>query len=169
MSHEDKLTVGSRVQKVDYEQKFIYDGVIEKITPPKREKVRDYWKYSEEEQAEMVTHATVNWDNGTTEEVDLDDLTKPDTEMERDFRRAYFSTIDLIEEKLNAASDLISEAVKISEKAGVPFRAHVSPISNSYCPRSKDDKFPELDQDFVNSVTDTYDNEYGGWRHSAVC
>jgi hypothetical protein len=169
MSDEVTLTVGSRVQKVDYEQKFIFDGVIENITPPKREKPEDYWKHTPEEQEEMITFATVKWDNGTSETLDIEWLEKPDTEMEREFRRAYFSTIDLIEEKLEAASTLISEAVKIAEKAGVPFRSYVSPLSNSYCPRSRVEKFPDLDNEFVNQVTDTYDNEYGGWRHSAVC
>lgn len=167
----DKLDVGSRVQKVDYEARFVYDGTIESITPPKRPRPNDYWKYSRAEQEEMITYCTVKWDDGTTEEMDLDALEAQDSEVERSFRRTYFATQDLINEKLAEASRLVSEAVKISEQSGIPFQTDVSHLSNAYFPRSRLQKFPDLDSEFISDVTEAYSDydDKTGWSRSAVC
>jgi hypothetical protein len=64
----------------------------------------------------------------------------------------------------------MEEATKIAERYGVPFRSGISPISNQYFPNSLKEKFKDVSDDFINEISDTY-NEYGsiGWRHSAVC
>lgn len=168
----EKFVVGDRVQKVDFEARFVFDGTIESITPPKRPRPNDYWKYSQAEQEEMVTHCSVKWDDGTLEEnLDMDDLEKQDSETERAFRRTFFATQDLIEEKLSEASRLVAEAVKISEQSGVPFRTDVSHLRNAYFPHSRLEKFPDLDSEFISAVTEAYSDydDKTGWRHSAVC
>lgn len=167
---DNKLTVGSRVQSIQYDAKFVKDGTIENLIPAKRVKPDDYWKGTPAEQAEMVTYIDVKWDDGSTEHLDLDEVSEPDTEMERDFRKAHWATEDRIQEKLDQAAELIREATRISEETGVAFRAYVSPVSNAYFPRSKEEKFSELNDSFISEVTEAY-NEYDstGWRHSAVC
>jgi len=170
---EEELKVGSQVQYVEWESRFIFDGTIESVIPSKKPCPSDAWdrrKYTDQDRIDFTTFAKVKWNDGSEEELDIDDLSPRDSDIERSFRRTYFATMDRIQEKMNQASSLIQEAVKISEEAGVPFSARVSPLRNSYFPRSQEDKFPGLDSEFVSEVTETY-NEYEctGWRHSAVC
>lgn len=165
----DSFKIGDRVQYVDYATDDVFDGVVASITPPKRMKTNDYWRASEAEQAEMVTFVSVKWDDGTEEPVNEEELTPVDSTLEREFRLTYYSARDKIAEKLAKADKLIDEAVALSEEYGVPFSAYVSPLNNSYFPRSMEEKFPEIDLVFVSELTEA-SNEYGsGWEHSAVC
>jgi hypothetical protein len=166
----EKCIVGDRVQHVDWETRAVKDGMAVEVTPPKKEKPKNYWDYSEEEQKDFATLVKVKWDDGSESEEDMDDLDPEDSEMERDFRKAAHHADDLIQAKLDEASAAINEAVKIAERYGVPFRSHVSTLSNEYFPRSTEKKYPELDREFIQNITDTY-NEYesSGWKRSAVC
>ncbi len=166
----DKVVAGDRVQLVDYDTSGVKDGVVTNVVPPKKEKPQEYWRCTEEERLEWTTFVDVKWDDGTESQHDMEDLEPEDSEMERDFRKAYHYADDLIQAKVDEASAALREAVKLSERYGVPFRAHVSPISNQYYPRSLENKFDGIDREFVQGVTDTY-NEYDstGWKHSAVC
>lgn len=77
-----------------------------------------------------------------------------------------------IEDKIKEARQALSEAVKLSEKYGIPFHSGISFLSQGYTPSSFEDKFGELDTDVVSDLTDVYPGgEYGGtgWEHSAVC
>lgn len=167
---EKALVEGDKVQHVDHDARFVKDGVIDSITPSKRVKTNDYWRESKSIQEEMVTYANVKWNDGTTDTLDIESITVPDTELERDFRKAYWANEDRIQDKVSQAASLLQEAVRIAEETGVSFRTHISPVSNAYFPRSREERFPELDSQFVSDVTEAY-NEYDstGWRHSAVC
>jgi hypothetical protein len=115
----------------------------------------------------MTAHAEVKWDDGSVETVSTDTLDPRDSELEREFRSTVAEATEKINAKLAKAKKYLSEAVALSEDYGVPFSASISFLSQSYTPGSVPE---ELDKEFVESVTGTY-NEYGyeGWEHSAVC
>jgi len=166
----EKCSVGDKVQLVSYEDGSVKDGVVTNIVPPKKPRPEEYWKHSEEEAKEWTTFVDVKWDDDTESQHDQEDLEPQDSELERDFRKTFHYADQLIQAKLDEASAAINEAVKIAERYGVPFHTHVSPLSNEYHPRSLGKKFPKLDHDFMQNVSDTY-NEYEstGWKRSAVC
>jgi hypothetical protein len=93
------------------------------------------------------------------------------TELEKEFSDLVKVAKDQIEAKLKEARYAIQEAQNISERYGVPFYANVSPLSQSYFPKTYYAKFSELDSDFVVDLTDAYDKwgETYGWMHSSVC
>jgi hypothetical protein len=97
-------------------------------------------------------------------------LQPEDTEIEKQFRATAKEALAEIDAKVDTARQALSEAVAISEKHGIPFKASVSPLSQPYFPRSFEEKFEGINTEVVNEVTDTY-NEYcgSGWAHSAVC
>jgi methionine aminopeptidase len=75
-----------------------------------------------------------------------------------------------IDEHLENACRELDAAVNISEKYGIPFSTNISFISQNYNPKSRSKKYPDLDSDFLESVTGTYGSEDDyGWQHSAVC
>lgn len=96
---------------------------------------------------------------------------KEPTPLEKEFEEVFKAAIKDIDEKLNIASGAIAEATKIAEKHGIPFHSWVSPLSQSYTPKSYWEKFGELDPDFTAEVSDVWpaDEDYVGWEHSAVC
>src|SRR6185295_10961692 len=116
----DKCIVGDRVQLVSYEDSSVKDGIVTGVTAPKKEKPADYWKHSEEEAKEWTTFVDVKWDDGTESQHEMEDLQPEDSEMERDFRKAYHYVDELIQAKVDEASAALREAVKLSERYGVP-------------------------------------------------
>lgn len=94
---------------------------------------------------------------------------KEQTQLEKEFEAAQKIAITKIDEKLSIASAAIAEATKISEEYGIPFSSWVSPLGQAYTPTSYQDKFGDLDPDFVSEVADCYPGDYDGWEHSAVC
>lgn len=167
----DKVfVIGDRVQYVDNDAKFVKDGVVESIIPPKRVKPSDYWKYTQSEQDDMATYANVKWDDDSIESVNIQYLAEVDSELERDYRKIYWSNSDRIQEKLDQASQLVKEAISISEQTGIAFDTDISLVRNAYFPRSKLIKFLDLDNEFISNITNAY-NDYDsiGWQHSAVC
>jgi hypothetical protein len=93
------------------------------------------------------------------------------SELEKEFKDLVDEKQVLIFAKLEQASQLLSEAVSISEEFGIPFNANISAIRQSYFPVSFDKKFGKLDQEFAFETADAYSEypQYGGWQHSAVC
>jgi hypothetical protein len=170
MSH---FKVGDRVQWVDRDTDEVTGGIIESTVPPKRMKVNDWWstnKYSEAEREEMITYANVKWDDNTTDAVDIDDLDREDSQLEREFRTEANAHLNEIFVKANAASDLLAEAVALSEKYGIPFQSPVSFLGQSYFPNTFKQKYKGVDTSFVYSVTyASSEYGYGGWEHSDVC
>ena len=165
---EDKdCKVGILVQSYT-EDGEILDGVITVLTPPKRERPRNYFTCSLEEQEDFKTFATVKYDNGTEETACVWEFSKRDTAIEREFRLAASPVLDKIYAKLEKASKYISEAEAIAEKHGIPFSSNVSPLSQGYRPESFDEKYSDVSNDIMSSVTDCC-NEYVGWQHSKVC
>lgn len=171
----EKCEVGDRVQIINNENEDenggVKDGEVVSITPPKKPRPENWWRSTEEEQKEFTTLVTVKWDDGSPNtEHDLMDLDQEDSEMERDFRKAVHYADEQIQAKLDEAAAALREATKIAERYGVPFTASVSPVRNQYYPRSLEDKFGGIDREFIQNVTDTY-NEYdsSGWKHSQVC
>ena len=169
----NSFSVGDRCQWLDGETDEVTGGVVESILPPKKTKPTDWWdsrKYTEEDRLDFVTYANVNWDDGTTDAVDIDDLDEEDSELEKQFRQTASKALKLINAKVAEAEAALSEACAISEKYGVPFSTDISFLSQSYHADSTREKFPDLDSSFISEITGAY-NEYGysGWEHSQVC
>lgn len=98
--------------------------------------------------------------------------TKDITALEKEFEAAVEASKVRIYEKLKEAQHALQEAQNIAEEHGVPFYANISPISQSYFPKSYHEKYRELDNDLVVELTDAYDEWHGennGWQYSAVC
>lgn len=163
-----EFKVGDRCQWQDRDTDELTGGTVESIIPPKRMKTNNYWSLPQAEQDEMITYATVKWDDGTADTVDMDDLDQEDSQLEREFRNTANEALPLIREKVKAASKLLDEAVELSEKYGIPFSSEISFLGQPYKPGSFEGKFSEIDSDFVDSVTGAY-CEYEGWQHSDVC
>ena len=95
-----------------------------------------------------------------------------ETDLEKQFEDTFKKVHPQIQEKLEAAAALIDEAAKMSEDNGIPFRPDVDIMfcSPSYIPESMNSKFPDLDWDFVSSLTSAGgDERYSGWQSSQIC
>lgn len=102
---------------------------------------------------------------------DDEDTQTNDPELEKEFEAACATAQAEIKVHMDAARAAVNLAVAAAEKHGVPFRAGISPLSNTYNPRSLKEKFGKLDREAVNDISGTW-NEYpgeSGWQHSAVC
>jgi ribosomal protein L14E/L6E/L27E len=154
-----EFKVGDRCQWHDRDTDELTGGTVESVIPPKRMKTNDWWntsKYSEQDRADMVTYAVIKWDDGTSDTVDMDDLDQEDSALEREFRNVATEATTKIMEKVRAASKLLQEAVDISEQYGIPFSSEISFLGQPYKPASFEDKFGDIDDDFVDSVTGAY-------------
>lgn len=97
-------------------------------------------------------------------------------DLEQEFRETLKQVGKQIQDKLNEAGRLISEAEELSEQYGVPFSAHISPLGQDYFPYNIRKRWGELGEDRIEKVIketgkwwfDINEN-YGGWEHSAVC
>lgn len=120
----------------------------------------------------MVTNDNDNFEDEDEDLEDPDAKTPEELALEAEFEKVVKQAHAEIDAELKKASEHLTKAVKLSEMYGVPFSARVSPLSNTYTPQTFQKKFGRVDADFVDEVTDTWDDEgrsYGGWRHSAVC
>lgn len=163
------LSIGDKVQLVNKDSQA-KDGVLVSVTPPRRPKPERYWIYTDEEQAEMISYATIKWDDGSESVENFDKIDFRDSELERQFRVQAFNTKKLIAEKISAAAALLSEAEVLSEEHGIPFSSPISHLSQSYYPFSYEEKYPSLDKRLVENITGAQ-SEYGctGWEHSQIC
>lgn len=88
--------------------------------------------------------------------------------------KAVIQKIDpQIQMKCAQAALLLEEAVKLSEDNGVPFipKTKIMFCSPSYIPKTLTDKFPNLDVDFWQTLTETYqeDETIFGWQEEQIC
>jgi hypothetical protein len=168
-----EMKVGARVQKGTGDEDVAepLGGVVESLEPAEKPMADEYWKCSEEELDTMKEHITIKWDDGSTERLQVDDVDMEDTEVERDFRKACAKAKKQIEKKLVAAAKALDEAEAIANKYGIPFHSGVSPLSQSYYPSSTGELYPDLDSEFIDSLSGAYHSEYGeeGWQHSSIC
>jgi hypothetical protein len=96
-------------------------------------------------------------------------MSERNTELEKEFLKAKEEAEKEIQKYVDEASHALRKAVKASENYGIPFYSHISFLSNTYTPRSYDEKWSEVDQDWASDVADIYSDGYPGWQHSAVC
>lgn len=169
----NNCSVGDRCQWKDRNTDEVTGGTIESIIPPKMPKPSDWWnssKYSPTHLEAFVTYANVKWDDNTTDAVDIDDLDPEDSELEREFRTEANAHLSEIINLAEQASKILSKAVDLSEKYGIPFDSPVSFLGQSYFPTSFSSRWSDVSNDLVYSITKAsseYSNE--GWEHSDVC
>jgi len=167
----EQWKVGDRVQ-TDKDD-VIRVGVVTAIQTEQVERSRytNYYTRSAPEKymETVVKTIDVKWDDGEEQKgMDRWSVYPEDSKIERTFRLAVSDAHKRIDEKLAVARAALREAEKISEETGIPFSASISPLSQSYIPQSLEQKFPDLDPEFVSDLTQAW-GEYGGWQHSAVC
>jgi hypothetical protein len=161
--------VGDRVQLE--KGGMIRAGYIAAVATEQVERTkRDLYSRKESKVMETVIKSIdVQWDDGELQQgMSEYSVNKEDSEIERTFRLAVNDAQARIGAKLIEASKLIDEACAISEETGIPFRAGVSPLGQSYIPSSLSEKFPDLDREFATDIADAH-GEYEGWQYSAVC
>jgi hypothetical protein len=168
----DPTIVGCRVQVAEDDDSVI-NGTVLSVVPAKLDREQDHHKFyqlSDEQQDNMTVHVNVKWDDGTETLVSVQGLYQEDSKLEREFRNAFVKGKKLIDAKLAKASKALQEAEDLAEKYGIPFRAHISPLSQSFYPASHEEKFSDLDREFVTELTGAWSEYSGaGWEHSAVC
>ena len=168
---------GDRVQKSDWNsgKEVIITGAVTDVVTETREKHRydpygGFGRGSQRTETETyIKTISVKWDDGT-EQSDLSPwhVVPEDSALEREFRLKAAEVGSLIDEKLAIASKALDEAEALAEEHGISFHAGISPLSQSYKANSAGDKWPDLSEEFMNEITESY-GEYGGWQHSAVC
>jgi hypothetical protein len=96
-----------------------------------------------------------------------------ETPLAKEFAQHCTDIGKLIDAKVDVARKALKEATDLAEKHGVPFRAGISPLSNTYMPASFSySKFAKLDQEVICEIAEVWGDylfEGGGWIHSAVC
>lgn len=167
---------GDRVQREEHAngEMTIQVGQVTDVEYDQREK-RDYsysYGYRRTSAPEMETYTkkvTVKWDD-SDQEVTFEPymVHSEDTEVERAYRLAVKDAQRRMSEKMAIASAALDEAVAISEETGIPLDAGISPLSQCYIPQSMQEKFPDVDREFMTELAGAY-GEYDGWQHSAVC
>ncbi len=166
--------VNDLIQITNYKTKTVRDCIIVQIHKAKSIRPHDYWKtnYTEQERLSWLDKALVKFDNNSTELIPLEDLELRDSELERNYRLFYYSKIDEFRTRIKDLEELayqaLSEAVKLSEEYSIPYHFSISPLSQSYGPCSLKNNFPDLDEEFIESVTGEFARR-DGWQHSAVC
>jgi hypothetical protein len=167
---------GDRVQKSDWNsgKEVISTGAVTDVVTETREKKSYGSSYYGRNTQTTVTETfiksiAVKWDDGQ-EQKDLSPwhVVPEDSALEREFRTKAEEVGKLIGEKLAIASAALDEAEAIAEEHGISFSSGISPLSQTYKAASAGEKWPGLEQDFMDQVTDSY-GEYDGWQHSAVC
>lgn len=92
--------------------------------------------------------------------------------LEKEYEDLCKKVSPQIQEKLAAAAKLISEATKLSEEHGIPFRPAVDIMwcNPSYIPSSLAEKHPDLEEDFISDVAGAWGGgDYPGWQQSQTC
>jgi hypothetical protein len=100
-----------------------------------------------------------------------------------DLEKQFLEAVELFDNEASGyfeiAEDAIQKIIEASEKHGIPFESRISPLRNSFIPRSFEQKWlNEIEKttknDLKNSLYDLLDlyiDKYHdeGWRYSAVC
>lgn len=169
MSRNNDWKAGDRVQTYD-KNGDIKVGAVDSLVTETRER-QEYGGWSRVPKTvteTFLSEVKVKWDNGEEESLKPYQLRPEDNELERQFRLAVPDAHKRIQEKIALAEKYLAEAVDISEETGIAFSAGISFLSQSYKPASFSDKFPDVSEELMQEVTDSY-CEYEGWQHSAVC
>jgi hypothetical protein len=171
MSEDIRWKVGDRCQ-TDKDGN-IRVGAVTVVETAQEDRTRYNYNYAsrgreETYTATVIKSISVKWDDGEEQQA-LDEwaVYPEDSKMERAFRLAVDEAQNRIDEKMATARAALREAVQISEETGIPFRASVSPLSQSYVPNSLSEKFPGVDREFYSEIAGASGEE--GWQHSAVC
>lgn len=101
---------------------------------------------------------------------DNDEDLEDDT-LDAEFIKIADATNKEIEAKMEEACKALNEAVKLSEKNGIPFRANISFLGQSYIPKSFENKFPDVDLDQALEYMGAWRTDFQetGWAHSSIC
>jgi len=94
------------------------------------------------------------------------------SEFEKEFQKNFELIKPQIDEQLNIASEAMRKAVTLSEEYGIPFYGYISQAGQYYIPVSVNDKFSNIDRDFLAQLAeiDSYElGDAGGWQHSQLC
>lgn len=90
-------------------------------------------------------------------------------DLEKQFQKELTQVDGQINSHLTEAGRHLKLAIQVAEDTGIPFLSGVSFIRNRYTPRSFNDKWKDLDREFLEEQ-EIYNTEWGwGWQHSAVC
>lgn len=90
-------------------------------------------------------------------------------DLEKQFQKELTQADGQINSHLMEASRHLKLAIQVAEDTGIPFVSGISFLRNTYIPRSFDDKWKDLDIEFLEEQ-EIYNTQYGwGWQHSAVC
>lgn len=182
-----KCKVGDKVQ-IETRGRIARDCEVVAFFPMLIEGKHDvYSKWqsmSDEERKPYQERVRVRFtDDGTEAEFESFNIARRDSELERNFRLESNGVMAKINEHLTAARNALTMAQELSEKHGIPFSAGISPLSQSYFPKSFEDmwagKFRDSEDDnvvdemyeTVSNITGAHKGEYvdSGWEHSAVC
>jgi hypothetical protein len=102
------------------------------------------------------------------------ELTKQQEELENQkqsleecFIEIHLNMMEEINAQIEIAAVALNEAVKISEKYGIPFKSVISPFEKRvYWPVSLKDKWKELGQYNAMRLTECYPSDMtGGWEY----
>lgn len=88
--------------------------------------------------------------------------------LEADFQQARLTVGNFIAEKLNEATKALSEAIKASEKNGIPFTwdGPGMPQARNYIPSTLYNKWRELGKDrLMEEFNLNSDSAYGEWEY----
>lgn len=102
-------------------------------------------------------------------EEDCDSEEEGNPELEAEFQAHVDKVQEEIMKHVKKAEKALQKAVDLADEHGVSFYSSVSFLGQNYNAELIE-KYAELEQDFVDEATGTY-NEYGGagWQHSDVC
>lgn len=92
------------------------------------------------------------------------------SELDKEFQSVATDVMKEINEQLAIAGKALAKAMQLSDANGIPFSAGVSLLAQDYVPSTFSDKWSDVSNILVQSLTGVYDtsNDYG-WEHSAVC
>lgn len=101
-----------------------------------------------------------------------------ETELERrkslknnlniEFQKVAIEAMKEIKKHTDAAQASLRDAIKISEDAGIPFRASVSFLPNKYIPYTLS-KWDGVDSAILQNFDIWNTSDYGGWEQSDLC
>lgn len=162
----DDLKLNDRVQYID-NSNCIFEGTVKELFFKKQSRT-NYFS-NRIEYYDYLDKVKVDWDDGESVIEKVYELSKLDSELERDFRKSAQLILLEIRKHIDNASKSISLAEKISEEHGIPFSSSASPLGQDYIPESLATKYPDISCDVIESVTGVSPYDYSGWRHSSVC
>jgi len=117
----------------------------------------------------------VEWEDGTVDPINpsrLEELPVSDGKLEKEFESLADTVGVEIQSKIDEAERLIAEACALADESGLPFFTNVSVVGQPYVPETFQNKWRDLDRDFVANLTEVATSDLSsayGWQHSQVC